>query len=698
MKKLLLFLLSLAFLPGYGQTSQPNSQIIVEPTNPNADELRAALSPLDRGRMATDVLLNQTVPISNPHAFGGNYGDTAVNSYENWEQQYWEYYNGSFNRAALESPAGIRGRIRDKFNAGQVPLLLLEYRYDELVADAATQGLIRIDSVNERVYDGPNRSRSPYATGRLFSAALAKENVAGNTTIYVGSDFWLGNTSAPTYVYVDFGDGVGWRYVTMNTTVQVDFGGQQAAGTPTQPRVINVWHPNTPTTGSAYGKTNATQQRKIALAPDAALGVRAATGWPGSDQQVPTAIAWIKYAPGNTSGKFRKPLIFVEGIDFAKTMGAYPYEGVCDNPTITQTGFLDLNYFRYNGCTNDNYRNGEAGWNEMVEYNAAYPSLERLPGLRARLQNQEGYDILFLDFTDGADKIQNNALTLVELLKWINDPARREGNVENVVMGASMGGQVVRFALSYMEKEGNPCHNTKLYVSVDSPHRGANAPLGIQYMLRALQGNIFAGKKFGTNYNFLLRPASRQMLVYHVESNSRSYREEWQTWQKRDDSWPALMRRVAVANGNGNALSQPNMTPGMMLLRTSKGAAVAIGLGQNYVYALPGVAIINNNNNVVFRHKNLFGGTWQYYTAPSNAVLYDNAPGGTRPNEKTFAEQGGIFIKRGTTESDTFIPTISALGIKDAGDIYSANVNYNVRANIQDDKRPSTLPHYFCCL
>ena len=59
MKKLLLFLLSLAFLPGYGQTSQPNSQIIVEPTNPNADELRAALSTLDRGRMATDVLLNQ---------------------------------------------------------------------------------------------------------------------------------------------------------------------------------------------------------------------------------------------------------------------------------------------------------------------------------------------------------------------------------------------------------------------------------------------------------------------------------------------------------------------------------------------------------------------------------------------------------------------------------------------------------------
>ena len=604
MKKLLLFLLSLAFLPGYGQTTPPQSPILVgsDPTNPNADELRAVLSPLDRGRMATDVLLNQTVPISNPHAFGGNYGDTAVNSYANWEQQYWEYYNGAFNRSSLESPTGIRGRVRDKLNAGQVPLLLLEYRYDELVADAATQGLIRIDSVNERVYDGPNRSRSPYATGRLFSVALAKEKLAGNVNVYVGKDFWLGNTPPPDYVQVDFGDGAGWRYVTMNTTVQINFGGQQAAGTPTQPRVISVYHPTTPTVGGAYSKTNATQQRKIALAPDAALGVRAASGWPGSDQQVPTAIAWIKYAPGNTSGKFRKPLIFVEGIDFAKTMGAYPYEGVCDNPTITQTGFLDLARFRDNQCTNDNYRNGEAGWNEMVEYNAEYPSLERLPGLRARLQNQEGYDVIYLDFTDGADKIQNNALTLVELLKWLNDPSRREGNVENIVMGASMGGQVVRFALSYMEKEGNPCHNTKLYVSVDSPHRGANAPLGIQYMLWRLRGNLIAGKKFGVNYKYLLRPASRQMLVYHVEPDSRYLREEWQTWQKRDDSWPALMRKVAVANGNGNALSQPNMTPSMLLLRTNKGIPTGAGglllgfpyLGQNYAYALPGVSVGNN--------------------------------------------------------------------------------------------------------
>ena len=687
MKKLLLFFLFLAVLPGYGQ----NSQVVGEPTI--SDELRAALSTLDRSRMTTDVLLNQTIPISNPHNFGGNYADTAVNNFDNWQQQYWEYFNGSFNRASLEDLTNIRTRIGTKLKAGQVPLLLLEYRYDELLADAPAQGLVRIDSANAHMYDGPNRSRSPYATGRLFSAALARENVAGSTTIYVGNDFWLGNTPPPAYLYIDFGDGAGYRYVQMNTTVQL-------AGTGAQQRTVLVYHPPTAVAASAYAKTTLSvssttanaARRPIALAPDAALGVRASSGWPGSDQAVPTAIAWIKYAPGNTSGKFRKPLVFVEGIDFAKTMGAYPYEGVCPNKPIAQTGYLDLNYFSGNQCVTDNYRNGEAGWNEMVEYNAEYPSLERLPELRARLQNQEGYDILFLDFTDGADKIQNNALTLVELLKWLNDPSRREGNVENVVMGASMGGQVVRFALSYMEKEGNPCHNTKLYISVDSPHRGANAPLGIQYMLKHLKGNFAVGGKFEKNYQSLLRPASRQMLIYHAEEDSRPLREEWQNWQKRADSWPMLMRKVAVANGNGNAVSQENMTPGMLLLKTNDAFPYAGGFpywGVNYAYALPGTSS-GGKNNVVFRHKNWFSlfGKWNYNQAPSNAISYDNAPGGNRPNERTFVKQGGIFIKRGTTESDTFIPTISSLGINDAGDIYSANANYNVRANIIDNERP----------
>ncbi len=409
MKKLLLICLLLNIFPGFGQSIQPlpiaDSTIL--------DELRLSLSTLNTGRMSTNVLLNRVIPISNPQIFNGDYTNAAVNSYENWEQQYWEYYNGANDKSALEDISAIHGRISAKMNSGQIPLVLLEYKYDELLPDAATLGLIRIDSVNERVYDGPRNDISPYSTKVLFSAALTKEELAGTMTVYVGNDFWLGNTTPPSYVYVDFGDGLGWRFIWMNSTIQVNFGAIQAAGTTIQQRVIHVWHPQT-NSPEAYARTAAKQQRIIAVAPDAALGIKASTVWPGNGKA--TAIAWIKYAPDNKSGKFRKPLIFVEGIDFSPYMGGRMTHRYCNNTYIDQTGYLNLAAFQNNSCVNDNYRNGEAGWNEIAETNDDYPALERMPELRTRLQNQEGYDIVYLDFSDGATHIQSNALTLVELI------------------------------------------------------------------------------------------------------------------------------------------------------------------------------------------------------------------------------------------------------------------------------------------
>ncbi|NHW59880.1 hypothetical protein HA378_32445, partial [Escherichia coli] len=60
-------------------------------------------------------------------------------------------------------------------------------------------------------------------------------------------------------------------------------------------------------------------------------------------------------------------------------------------------------------------------------------------------------------------------------------------------------------------------HNTKLWISMDSPHQGANIPL-------ALQGSIaFLGYNRGledakSNYEKqLMAPAARQMLIEHAE-------------------------------------------------------------------------------------------------------------------------------------------------------------------------------------
>nr|WP_303686684.1 hypothetical protein [Nonlabens dokdonensis] len=86
------------------------------------------------------------------------------------------------------------------------------------------------------------------------------------------------------------------------------------------------------------------------------------------------------------------------------------------------------------------------------------------------------------------------------------------------LIGPSMGGQIAKYALSYMEKQeqdtGNSAvwdHNVSHYVSFDSPHLGANIPLGDQALLYLLSGESAAAKEFYEEE--LASPASRQQLI-----------------------------------------------------------------------------------------------------------------------------------------------------------------------------------------
>ena len=107
--------------------------------------------------------------------------------------------------------------------------------------------------------------------------------------------------------------------------------------------------------------------------------------------------------------------------------------------------------------------------------------------------NDLGYDVIIVNhpvnesngIDGGSDYIQRNAFTLISLVRYINET--KQGNEPNVVIGPSMGGLISRYALAYMEKKlaetGNNTkwnHDTRLWVSFDSPHQGANIPIGVQ--------------------------------------------------------------------------------------------------------------------------------------------------------------------------------------------------------------------------
>lgn len=249
------------------------------------------------------------------------------------------------------------------------------------------------------------------------------------------------------------------------------------------------------------------------------------------------------------NGDFDKPFIFVEGIDFERNISKY-------------------------GC-------GSFGWCEftsgITDPDYDYAVLARMPILLNEVL-AHGYDIILLDFFDGATHIEDNAQLLIKLIQMVNE--NKSGNEPNVIAGASMGGQVSRYALTYMEQNSME-HCARLWVSLDSPHLGANIPMGLQQLIKMLASSSADAESFIVDN--LDRPAARQLLNYQVvdllpipsflpgefsEADflaysssynaqfSPSQRNEW--YSNLDDlGWPLQSRNLGIANGSGYGIPLP---------------------------------------------------------------------------------------------------------------------------------------------
>ncbi len=148
----------------------------------------------------------------------------------------------------------------------------------------------------------------------------------------------------------------------------------------------------------------------------------------------------------------------------------------------------------------------------------------------ADLVRAEGFDVVILNFPTyvraadgasvdgGADFMERNAMLLVELINTINTAKATNSPEQNVIIGPSMGGIISRYALNYMENQTLDA-DTRLYISFDSPHHGANVPIGLQHQLNYLAFNdTNAVAELQPLINgFLKSPAARQLLIDHFE-------------------------------------------------------------------------------------------------------------------------------------------------------------------------------------
>lgn len=500
------------------------------------DELHNVFAPLDKNRIPTGILSDYGVQLVSFTPFNGILSDSSYTNFDVWQMLYTGLYSSVIRSdIQMEGVNGLVERLKTTFtsNPSTVYITVISYNYSALNPDAAALGLINIQ--NEQLFDIPNKN--PYLTKSLFAAAPSRTCAEGASIPFCfRNDMHLTNlTYAITRIDVDFGNGQGYKQVYFNTPYN-------ALYTTSGEVIVRVKFTFTNgTTLFSHFKMN------IEVPPS-----KSPTAYPYYTISPKTGVhsggklSW-RLSNNNTSGKIKQPLIVAEGFD--------PM-AILFNRNYSVDKFL--NYIDYYV-----YPSGDINYRSL--------------GFNLNLNN---YDIVFLDYNDGVDDIFRNAKLLEEAIEWVNgQKSGIAGAQPNVVMGLSMGGLVAKIALRNMEQAGKN-HDTRLFITVDTPHKGANIPVGIQALLRHLEdmsiyiwfpvpAEIYDLSNsvdiIGNAIKVLNSKAARQMLKYRVvlSNGALSYdNSEHDVFQQQYDAagFPAQCRNVAISNGSISGL--PIYTPG----------------------------------------------------------------------------------------------------------------------------------------
>ncbi|MFG2896279.1 hypothetical protein ACGFZH_04330 [Streptomyces zaomyceticus] len=366
----------------------------------------------------------------------------------------------------------------------------------------------------------------------------------------------------------------------------------------------------------------------------------------------------VLFAPalrGETARKVNKPNMVWE------LTGAFAYEGETATGTAAVYYGLDADGVPHEGLVNpmifaDGFNYGESNLGDL------YGHLDAPYGADGkRLLSQllaAGVDVVLLGFKERHTHIQANAAVAVSAIrKAIAD--RQAGGAPLIVGGVSMGGLITRYALAWMENEGED-HESRVYLSFDSPHNGAWIPVALQQLAYFFESVPDPSGK--PKQAELIRSAAAQQLLWAWVPNAKDSGAV-ATWSEKrvrflqdlkDIGWfpskPGL-RRIGVANGTGDGTSGP-LLPGEPV----------------FDWKVPGIA------RAVLRTQPAFGQDQEvvrmsalilgYRTSRTSEIPpLDGAPGGTLASYGMLADALGATIDE-RNRSGCFVPSVSAVALK----------------------------------
>lgn len=438
------------------------------------DELASAL---DKSPITTNVLYDRVAQFADLDTLSGlisnNTNPAITTSAEHFMQAWKELYDASYSHANLLKPEWINALITQKRDSNLVPIGVLNYRFNVLDSQAVQKNLIYLGS-DSLLHDVAGRSQSPYYAREIFLASPLLDKVnAGMVTFQFSSLMLLQNNPvAITSLYIDFGGGQtatllpgGTTSVWLGTEGTTTLSITANYSNSTQKIISGTLEVEGSADGGSYKAGSYGMMGpngSIVLPPPCITDlIEADTGFEDyiTSENKKGKIEIGYYYANCASSELHKPIIILDGFDPG------------DDRKIKKIYKL-LNY------NNDNNNFGE----EM---------------------RQQGYDVIIVNFPNilegyintfpgvqipiyrdgGADYIERNAMAIVKLIQSVNQQLISNGSDEKlIIVGPSMDGLITRYALAYMEKNGMNS-NTRLWVSFDSPHWGANIPIGDQYWL-----------------------------------------------------------------------------------------------------------------------------------------------------------------------------------------------------------------------
>lgn len=376
-------------------------------------------------------------------------------------------------------------------STANTPIALLYGSYASLRDDALAQNLFTISY--QQIYDVAGRTQIPYLTNTLFAATPITENFIDTVRLGFNTALYFSNTSLGlNNVSVDFKDGLGYQLIPSNgvvtkiytdssSTKPIDIKAQLSNGS------YVYCHSSVDVTVTSSGMGNKylgtdPYAREVLIPTVLGEGL-------GGD------ILQIRYSINNptrisSTQHLRKPLIIVEGYDVSG----------------------DYNILKLIGTN--------------IQDPGEWVSLEQKYDFMHFLDDIAGYDLVFVNYNT-MRSFEDNSKMLQHAIEWIKQDKTAGGYTNlNVIIGVSAGGVLARYTLAKMTKSiSSASTDTRLLITHDSPHQGANVPLAFQHFLYDLGEQTILGKKIKDKkedlknfYALNLAPATAQLLKARVVS------------------------------------------------------------------------------------------------------------------------------------------------------------------------------------